>query len=192
MTGQAAQRSRSPFDMLRRGRTVPKAVVNAWQATKDDVEARRERDRLAPSRAGEPGNGLELIDVDECWNLLPTVSVGRIGITAHSGQPVILPVNYSVVDRRIFIRSGRGPKLEAARREDLVAFEVDQIDVEHHTGWSVTITGRARWIRDASELAAHTLVMPETWAAGPREDLIAIDPVHIGGRRLLASHGPDA
>jgi hypothetical protein len=93
-------------------------------------------------------------------------------------------VNFSVVDRRVLIRSGRGPKLEAARRGDLVAFEADRIDLERHTGWSVTLSGRARWAREASERAALEAKLPAAWVAGPRDELIVIDPLHIGGRRI--------
>ena len=181
-------RAPSPLALVRRGRTVSTAVVNAWQAMADDAEARADRARLAPgTHSDTDDNWLDAISIDECWDLLQTAKIGRIGFTAHSGYPVVLPVNYSVVDHRVFLRTGRGPKLEAARRGDLVAFEVDDIDIELRTGWSVSITGAARWIRESCELAAVQGLVAHAWAAGPRDELVVIEPVHVGGRRLCAS-----
>src|SRR5947199_1109959 len=73
-----------PLAFLRRGRTVSTAVVNAWQAMADDAEARAERDRLSPGRhSADEGNWLDAIAVDDCWGLLQTAKIGRIGFTAH-------------------------------------------------------------------------------------------------------------
>jgi hypothetical protein len=166
---------------------VSTAVLNAWQGMTDDAQARSERDRLAPGRRPDgEGSRLDQIDVDECWRLIEGVKIGRIGFTAHSGHPLILPVNYEVADGRLLIRSGRGPKLDAARRGDLVAFEVDEIDLALRTGWSVTIAGHARWVRDVRELATVDNATPVPWVAGTRNELIVIEPVHVGGRRLTA------
>lgn len=139
---------------------------------------------LPGRRSADEGVWLDAIDVEECWRLLQGTRVGRIGFTAHSGHPLILPVNYAIANRHVYIRSGRGPKLDAARRSDVVAFEVDDIDLERRTGWSVSVAGRAQWVRDVRELAIVGDVVPRPWVAGPREELIVIDPIHVGGRRL--------
>jgi hypothetical protein len=176
---------RIPF--VHRG-TVSTAVMNAWLGTVDDAHSRAERDRLALGRNPDgPGNGLRELGGEECWALLASQRFGRIGFSAHSGRPVILPVNYAVTDHQILIRTGRGPKLEAARRQDLVAFEVDEIDVEGQVGWSVTLTGRAHWVREPATLARLGAVDFAVWAAGPRSELIVIEPLHIGGRRLVTA-----
>jgi len=162
--------------------------MNAWLGTVDDAHSRAERDRLAPGRNPDgPGNGLRELGGEECWALLASQRFGRIGFSAHSGRPVILPVNYAVTDHQILIRTGRGPKLEAARRQDLVAFEVDEIDVDGQVGWSVTLTGRAHWVREPATLARLGAVDFAVWAAGPRNELIVIEPLHIGGRRLVTA-----
>jgi hypothetical protein len=67
-----------------------------------------------------------------------------------------------------------------------VAFEVDEIDLEDHTGWSVSLSGRARWIREPSELAGLRLPPAPPWAAGPRDEVIVIEAAHIGGRQMRA------
>lgn len=167
-------------------RAASSALTNAREAMADDARVRAERERLAPGRNVEgPGNRLDAIGIDDCWCFLSSAALGRIGFAAHSGHPVILPVNYSIIERQILIRTGRGPKLEAAKRGDLVAFEVDQIDAEH-TGWSVLVTGRARWVREQAEVTALKVRQPASWAAGPRNDLILIDPVNVAGRYITA------
>lgn len=174
--------------LVRRGISASTAVMNAWQGAVDDARSRADRDRLAPGRHPDgPGNWLEDVGSEECWALLASQRLGRIGFSAHSGRPVILPVNYAVANQQILIRTGRGPKLEAARRRDLVAFEVDQIDVATQVGWSVTLTGRARWVREPAVLARLGAVDFAVWAAGPRDELIAIEPLHVGGRRLVTA-----
>ncbi|HVV77281.1 MAG TPA: pyridoxamine 5'-phosphate oxidase family protein [Mycobacteriales bacterium] len=174
--------------LMRHGLAASRAAMNAWQGMVDDARGRAERERLAPGRRADgSGSWLDAIDPDDAWELLRSHHLGRVAFSAHSGRPVIVPVNYAVHDRQIVIRTGRGPKLEAARRGDLVAFEVDQIDLVAHTGWSVTLTGRARWVREPSTLARLTALDLEVWAGGPRNETIAIEPLHIGGRRLVAA-----
>lgn len=174
--------------LMRHGLAASRAAMNAWQGMVDDARGRAERERLAPGRrGGGPGNWLDAIDSADAWELLRSHHLGRLAFSAHSGRPVILPVNYAVHDQHIVIRTGRGPKLEAARRGELVAFEVDEIDMEAHTGWSVTLTGKARWVRDPSTLAQLGAIDLNVWAGGSRDETIVIEPLHIGGRRLLAT-----
>lgn len=177
----------TPVRLLRKGLTAPVAAANAWQAMVDSSRDRAERQRLTPGHTDGPGNWLEAIEPAECWRLLSDRRLGRIGFTAHSGRPVIVPVNYTVADQRIVVRSGRGPKLDAAGRGDLVAFEVDDIDLQTQTGWSVAITGRAEWLREPREIAKLAPVDRAPWAAGPRSHLVVIHAMHVGGRRLVAS-----
>ena len=72
-------------------------------------------------------NGLEVLDRQECLRLLATATIGRIGITLGA-LPVILPVNFRLVDDRIVFRTGVGTKLDAATCNTIVAFEVDAVD----------------------------------------------------------------
>jgi uncharacterized protein len=92
-------------------------------------------------------------------------------------------VNYvSRPDGTIVFRSGPGPKLSAADRRDVVAFQVDDIDESGQAGWSVLITGRARRL---SEVEAGCLQeLPTPWASGPRRHAVLIEPSRIEGRRL--------
>jgi nitroimidazol reductase NimA-like FMN-containing flavoprotein (pyridoxamine 5'-phosphate oxidase superfamily) len=128
---------------------------------------------------------LEVLSPDECVRLLRTRSFGRIGLSADA-LPVVLPVNYVVVDHSVVIRTGKGTRLSAAARNAIVAFEVDDVDRESGLEWSVMIQGLATettartcaQIADAPELAR--------WidAVGNRHFSISVD--RISGRRLRA------
>ena len=92
-------------------------------------------------------NGLEVLDRDQCLNLLATATIGRVGLTSGA-LPTILPVNFRLDDDRILIRSGEGAKMDAALQDTVVAFEVDDFDPMNHSGWSVVVTGVAGAITD--------------------------------------------
>lgn len=83
---------------------------------------------------------------------------------------------------KVLVRSGPGPKLQAAERGDMVAFEVDDIDEEQHTGWSVVVVGRTRRLSAAEQNRVE--LVPTPWAVGPRLHLVRITPTRITGRRL--------
>jgi hypothetical protein len=128
-------------------------------------------------------NGLEVLDEAECLRLLATTSMGRVAITSGS-LPVILPVNYLVVDRTVYFRTGRGSKLDAATTNAVVAFEVDDFDLLSHTGWSVNVIGVARDLGTSpGGLAVDTSHIPR-WAPGDEDRVVAVQAEMVSGRRL--------
>jgi hypothetical protein len=151
------------------------AVGNALQSLTELSGAVTDRRRLQ-----ESGN-LHSIPREECVGLLATGTIGRLAYIARAGVPDIVPVNYVWHDGSVFIRSGPGPKAQAAVRRENVAFEVDAIDEQQHTAWSVVVTGRLREVHPTEPLGA---VGPEPWAEGPRRHLLRLDTKRIDGRRL--------
>jgi nitroimidazol reductase NimA-like FMN-containing flavoprotein (pyridoxamine 5'-phosphate oxidase superfamily) len=128
-----------------------------------------------------PGD-LIALSRDACLELLRTRTVGRLAYVARASVPDVVPVNYVMVGEDVLIRSGPGPKLQAAERRDVVAFEVDEIDEVAHRGWSVVVHGTARRLS-----AAETGRLPvdaRPWAVGPRSHVIRVRPQRITGRRL--------
>ena len=61
----------------------------------------------------EPGT-LHLLTRAECYELLREESVARYAYVARAGVPDIVPVNYLLDGEDVLIRSGPGPKLQAA------------------------------------------------------------------------------
>ena len=128
-------------------------------------------------------NGLEVLDRAESLRLLGTVVLGRIAISSKA-LPVVLPVNFSFDGRRILFRTGTGTKLEAATDNTVVAFEVDDFDLERQSGWSVVVTGVAREVTDPGELADARRRPITRWAGGSDDRVVSISPDLVSGRRL--------
>jgi hypothetical protein len=129
-------------------------------------------------------NGLEVLDRDECLRLLGTCTLGRVGLSSGA-LPMVLPVNFRLVGDRIVFRTSAGTKLDAATRNAVVAFEVDDIDPIYHSGWSVVVTGVARDVTDGlGDLDPEQLRRVARWAPGGDERVVAISTDMVSGRRL--------
>lgn len=128
-------------------------------------------------------NGLEVLGRSECLRLLAGSSLGRLGLSMGA-LPIVLPVNYALTDLGIVIRTGDGAKLDAALRNSVVAFEVDDIDLVYHTGWSVVVTGVARDLTDPAELERVAHLPIAHWSPGVADHFVAIPTDVVTGRRL--------
>jgi nitroimidazol reductase NimA-like FMN-containing flavoprotein (pyridoxamine 5'-phosphate oxidase superfamily) len=123
---------------------------------------------------------------EESWQLLASVSLGRIVFTQNA-MPAIRPVNHLVDGQTIIIRSHLGAAIVArASGEDgtVVCYEADELDPVRHTGWSVIATGMARLVRDAAAIARYEQML-EPWVVGQMDYVIAIKPQVITGLRLV-------
>jgi uncharacterized protein len=175
-----------PASAVRIGRHLgSSAVSNARQASAALAGSNTERHALQPGSdegPAEPGE-LARLSRERCLLLLASRSIGRFAHVESARALDVVPVNYSSrSDGSILFRSGPGPKLAAADRGDVVAFEVDDIDEATRTGWSVLVVGRARRLGDVA--SAGPVELPEPWARGPRSHVVLIEPTRIEGRRL--------
>lgn len=127
---------------------------------------------------------VEALPVARCLQLLETAPVGRLVFTEHA-LPAVHPVNFLRHEDSIVIRTGPGPKLEAAVRGDVVAFEADHIDPASHAGWSVLVIGRAAVVDDVEELLAVLDVRRRPWVRGRGGHVIRVSADRITGRRLV-------
>jgi nitroimidazol reductase NimA-like FMN-containing flavoprotein (pyridoxamine 5'-phosphate oxidase superfamily) len=128
-------------------------------------------------------NGLEVLARDECFRLLGSATLGRVGVTTGA-LPQVLPVNFQFDGERIVIRTGRGTKLDAATVDAVVAFEVDEIDAATESGWSVLVTGVAHEMTDPAELAAVRDDPPPRWAPAGDSRVVTISTDLVSGRRI--------
>ena len=135
-------------------------------------------------------SGLEIIPRKECLLLLAGQAVGRLGFVVD-GQPMVLPVNYAIKVDVVVFRTGEGTKLEAAHGAK-VAFEVDDVDPDARSGWSVVVQGVAEAIPAASDRLDQSLWAStvRSWIPAPTDHYVRITPSVISGRRLGA--GPRA
>ncbi len=121
---------------------------------------------------------------ESCLRLLRGGVVGRAALTTPPG-PHIVPVNYSVVDDAIVLRTEPYSTLGTYAPGSLVAFEVDWIDYERHLGWSVLARGRAHAITDPGEVKAlFDRWPPRPWADGARSLFLRLPWDELSGVRL--------
>jgi nitroimidazol reductase NimA-like FMN-containing flavoprotein (pyridoxamine 5'-phosphate oxidase superfamily) len=165
------------------GQAGRRAVTNARLAAELVTEQVADRRRLAPADDDTPG-GLSRLSREECAARLRSRHVARLAYIARAGLPDVVPVNYVLNGDDILIRSGPGPKLQAAERGEMVAVEIDDVDEDAHTGWSVVAVGRATRLSTAERYALPAQMLPETWARGPRSAVIRVRPSRVDGRQL--------
>ncbi|MFD8703436.1 helix-turn-helix domain-containing protein [Kitasatospora sp. NPDC059648] len=137
-----------------------------------------------PGQAGAGPRPLLLhLTGPQCWELLGTRGVGRIGLPGRAA-PVVLPVNYAVDARTIVYRTS--PRGAAAPAEGSPAsFQVDHIDDHRSQGWSVLILGEAHRIDDPEEERRLSALPGATpWAGGARPLWVRVSPSEIAGRRI--------
>jgi nitroimidazol reductase NimA-like FMN-containing flavoprotein (pyridoxamine 5'-phosphate oxidase superfamily) len=132
------------------------------------------------------------LDEQECLRLISAGGVGRIAFTGRYG-PTIFPVNYTVHDGTIMFRTADDSPFGEDLRTGIqyadykVAFEIDELDMDAHEGWSVLIQGPAHHMDTSAERALAKDIGVEPWAGGRREDYICITPTRITGRRIKHS-----
>lgn len=135
----------------------------------------------------EPTNPLNLTRI-QCLQLLAETDVGRV-VFAMGAMPAIQPVNYLLRGREVIYRTANGAKLAAATRNSIVAFEIDDIDRQARSGWSVVGVGPCREVTDPTELAVSAACLPEPWISGHTGHTIAIELEQINGRRIALADG---
>jgi uncharacterized protein len=131
------------------------------------------------------GYALKQLTRDECLHLMTSVPVGRV-IYTRQALPAVELVNFAVYNGDIVIRTDPSGKLAAATRAAVVAFETDNLDTEHHAGWSVTVVGQSQEVTDPDEIAQLEQIGLYSWAPGDRQHFIRISPGIVSGRRLSA------
>lgn len=126
---------------------------------------------------------LEHIDPRNCWELLDSVAVGRVGVINDSA-PEIYPVNHAVDEQSIVFRTDPGTKLRGLLRSPAVCYEVDGVDPADASGWSVLVKGRAEQIRNPDQLRAVARLPLRPWTLGDKVHWIRIVPAEVTGRRI--------
>lgn len=128
----------------------------------------------------------------QCYDLLQTARYGRLGLVAEH-YPLIIPINYAMDGGVIVFRSGPGTKLTNAEQAN-VTFQVDEIDQQRHSGWTVLVRGQAEEVTaghsdDLVERTKATGLQP--WIPGTDFRWVRIIPHAIAGRRIVPGHAHD-
>jgi nitroimidazol reductase NimA-like FMN-containing flavoprotein (pyridoxamine 5'-phosphate oxidase superfamily) len=132
---------------------------------------------------------VEELGESEALGLIERAVIGRIGFTGRHG-PVVLPVNYKVIDHDIVFRvemySTLGEDLRTGipGAEYRVAFEVDELRPPAQNGWMVMIQGTAHHVDDEASRLQLLTAGADQWAAEENALFMRITPVSVAGRRI--------
>ena len=128
--------------------------------------------------------GLEILHLGDCFLLLGSVPLGRLGFVA-GGEVVILPVNFVVDGQDVVFRTAEGSKLSAIEVGHYVGFEADSYDAASGTGWSVVVNGLAEIVESDKEAERLDGLGLSSWGgAATGRVWVRIRPTSITGRRI--------
>ena len=152
-------------------------------------------DRESPAEVGsplpdEPSSEMLVLSREDCVKLLASHRFGRLAVAMDS--PVIRPVNY-VFDERsqsVAFRTADGSKFHAMLTNGNAAFEIDGIDPDSRTGWSVIIVGMTEEVTSPSELRRLDRLGLETWTPGRKAHWMRIRAWTVSGRRIILPSSP--
>jgi uncharacterized protein len=130
---------------------------------------------------------LDELPPDECFRLLAAATVGRVVYQDDLG-PLAVPVNYAMAGHDIVFRVEGGAK-RAAMQQPMLAFEVDHVDEDNESGWSVLVRGVGAEV-DLEHVPALLRAMdghhPKPWVVGIHNAWLKIVPHTVTGRQLGA------
>lgn len=130
-----------------------------------------------------------MLDTAQCLELLRCHQVARLGLVVD-GRPEVLPFSYRLADATdgpvtvVIVTAAHGA---VARASTEVCLQLDDIDPERRTAWSVVAHGRMRRPFPGERLAA-----PHPWPDGGRRELRVIELATITGRTFVAEARPAA
>ena len=99
--------------------------------------------------------------------------------SVYADGPVAVPVNIAVSDGAVVVRTAAYSAMAREVDDSRVALEVDDLDHETRTGWSVLVRGVARVLFEPAPEDA-----PTAWPTGSKSATVRVRPTKVTGRRL--------
>ena len=121
----------------------------------------------------------------ECLALLPTADFGRL-VCTEGALPAVLPVDFVLDPAGIVVRTAPGSTVARVADGSIVALQADDVDPVRRSGWSVTVVGRARTVRDPVELARLEGLPLVPRVGGDRSTVVVVEVGIVTGRRIGA------
>jgi nitroimidazol reductase NimA-like FMN-containing flavoprotein (pyridoxamine 5'-phosphate oxidase superfamily) len=143
---------------------------------------------ITPSRTGRRDSDdrserhFEALGREQCLDLLESNHLGRVAWQA-ADLPQILPVTYATHQGSVYFRTTPDGILSELAQPTRVALEVDELDQQTRSGWSIVLHGRTSAVSEPDALAdlwAVDSLVP--WAGGNRTLFICIRPDRVSGR----------
>lgn len=124
------------------------------------------------------------LSTQECEALLRSAEAGRVALATPTG-PQIVPVNFTVVDDAIIIRTSPYSLVATHGRDSMFAFEIDGFDRAQQRGWSVQARGRATVVTDQAALERiREVAEPQPWVTGVRSLYLRLPWSELTGRQV--------
>lgn len=118
-----------------------------------------------------------------CLQLVGSGTVGRVAVNSDP-SPVVLPVNYVLRDDAVVFTTDAGTKWDAATGGVPASFEVDGVDQEHRSGWSVLIHGTLSALDASGDTVEEIHDRLDPLPGGPRPHLVRLSIDEVTGRRI--------
>ena len=130
------------------------------------------------------------LTAEECLALLARKQVGRIAMPTPAGLR-IFPVNYALNGDDIVFRTVPYGVIANNAHGAEVSFEVDDVDEQLRSGWSVVASGRCERIENPAEIrVVRADADPLPWAEGVRTLYFRIRWTDLSGRQLGLAERP--
>ena len=123
----------------------------------------------------------------ECFELLAAGSFGRVVVTVGAEhRPLVRPVNYlfDKTAQAVTFRTAPGTKLHALLHSATACFEIDDVDIDARTGWSVIVYGVTEPVVQPSEILCLERSGLDSFAPGPQPGWIRVRVTTITGARI--------
>jgi uncharacterized protein len=141
-----------------------------------------------PDTQFEATGELRELDRDECLRLLTATKFGRLAVSPPDWRtpPVIRPLNYvfDASSQSVVFRSARGSKFTALLLSGQAAFEIDGIEPDAESGWSVIVQGHVEEVTGSPEIARLETLGLRPWAPGDKPHWFRVRATVISGRRI--------
>jgi len=131
---------------------------------------------------------IELHGEDECWELLHSSSLGRLGVSVGN-EPNIYPVSFLAAEQRLLFRTSPGTKLAELTVNSQVAFEIDGFEADE--AWSVVVKGTARALDRQSDIDAADVLSLRSIIPTLKYVYVEITPHEVTGRRFKVGQEPE-
>jgi Pyridoxamine 5'-phosphate oxidase len=127
------------------------------------------------------------IPIWESLELLRTANVGRLCVIEH-GYPIAVPINFRIVgteaDSHIVVRTA--PDSLIGRYQGPASLEVDEIQLDKGTAWSVIVRGTLSKALESSHLPD-----PKPLLTVGRHQWVILQTSAISGRRFVVAPADD-
>ena len=120
---------------------------------------------------------------EACSSRLASTTIGRLGLVV-AGKPEVFPVCHVYLDGCVYVPTNEGTKMHGALEWPWVGFEVDGIEVDGSSAWSVMVSGRVEEVTDPAEIARVAALQRVAFRADGSVRWIRIIATKVTGRQI--------